>query len=148
MKNYILSISVLMFILSLTTGCGNPSVTGKVLLSDGTPVTVGKVYFEKGSFSATGTIKEDGSYKMGTEKDGDGVPPGKYKIAIMGAIKNKLPEDAKNDGKGGLGMVTVRAPVSFENLVAQKYTSVSTSGLEIEVKGSMKHDIVVEAPEK
>ena len=137
--------SLIAFSALFFVGCGDPSVSGKVLLTDGTPVTTGKVYFEKGSFAATGTIQKDGSYRMGTTKEGNGVPTGKYKVAIMGAVLNQFP-DSEKEQKGGLGMVTIRKPVVFQNLVDRKYTSVSTSGLEIEVKGSVKHDIIVEPP--
>ena len=144
---YLSILSLIAFFALFVVGCGDPSVSGKVLLADGTPVTAGKVYFESGSFAATGTIQKDGSYRMGTTKEGNGVPTGKYKVAIMGAVLNEFP-DSDKEQKGGLGMITIRKPIVFINLVDQKYTSVATSGLEIEVKGSMKHDIVVDPPAK
>ena len=129
-------------------GCGDLSVSGKVTLTDGTPVTTGKVYFEDGDFSATGDIQKDGSYRMGTVKDGSGVPPGHYKVAIMGALVNEFPEDNDNfDEEAARRGMLMRKPVIFHYLVHKKYTSVSTSGLTVDVKKSMKYDIVVEPPE-
>ncbi len=148
MKNRVLKSLLACPILFFIVGCGDPSVSGKVTLSDGTPVTTGKVYFENGGFAATGTINKDGSYRIGKNKDGDGVPRGQYKIAIMGAIINSFPDEPDNTQNVKMGGLIVRKPVTFQNLVHPKYTSVNTSGLEIEVKGSMKHDIVVEPPPK
>ena len=133
------------FVCLCFAGCGDVSVSGKVTLTDGTPVTKGKVYFEDGSFSATGDIQKDGSYRMGTTKDGDGVPPGQYKIAIMGAFLNEF-QDEDKPREQSMGNVVTHKPVIFQDLVHKKYTSVSTSGLTIDVKKSMKHDIVVEPP--
>lgn len=148
MKNRVLILLFACPLLFFIIGCGNPSVKGKVTLQDGTPVTVGKVYFENGAFAATGTIQKDGSYKMGTTKEGNGIPPGKYKIAIMGAIINKFPEVTEPKKPAKLGGFEARGPIEFTNLVHPKYTSINTSGLEVEVKGSMKYDIVVEPPSK
>ena len=128
-------------------GCGELSVTGKVTLTDGTPVTKGKVYFENGSFSATGDIQKDGSYRMGTGTKGNGIPPGQYKVAIMGAFVNEFRDNSDRPGQTGVGGLMTREPVLFQEMVHKKYTSISTSGLTVDVRKSMKHDIVVEPPQ-
>jgi len=129
-------------------GCGDISVSGKVTLTDGSPVTKGKVYFENGSFSATGDIQKDGSYQMGTTKKGNGIPPGTYKVAIMGAFVNTFNNDDNKPNKAGVGGLVTHKPVLFQEMVHKKYTSVSTSGLTVDVQKSMKHDIVLEPPAK
>ena len=66
-------------------GCGgNVSVTGKVFYEDDqTPLTSGIINFESDTFQARSGIRSDGSYRMGSAKEGDGVPPGKYRVVIM-----------------------------------------------------------------
>ena len=62
--------------------------------ADGELVTEGKVTFYPtgGGRPSHGTIGEDGTYTMMTEKLGDGVPPGSYKVTIE--AKKKLgPEE-------------------------------------------------------
>jgi hypothetical protein len=101
-------------------GCG-PSmypVRGKVILNDGTPVTTGMVIFEsKGEkpIVARGDIKPDGSYELSTNKPGDGVPPGKYRVHVTPPVHVNVEESAPK-------------PVFDE-----RYTKFETSGLEFEV---------------
>lgn len=77
-------------------GCGNTvcDVGGKVTFDDGQPVTGGYVYFDNGALSGRGTIQADGSYSMGMQKDGKGLPPGAYKVYVDGPLNNAadLPE--------------------------------------------------------
>jgi len=130
-------------------GCGNyVSVTGTVTLTDGTPVTRGTVLFEDGAFSATGTIQSDGSFRMGTTREGSGIPPGSYSIAIMGASVTDVPEYDPSQVITGLGAASSGRPsVVTRDLVHRRYTHVLTSGLTVDVTRSMRHDIVVSPPD-
>jgi hypothetical protein len=104
------------------TGCANKlyPVRGTVTFEDGTPVSAGLVVFEtqdgKHGVMARGRIQGDGSYQLSTERPGDGVPPGKYRVRLV------PPEPDVDSQK-------VRSP-SFD----KSYTNFATSGLEFEVK--------------
>ncbi|MDR1382300.1 MAG: hypothetical protein LBJ67_00420 [Planctomycetaceae bacterium] len=122
-------------------GCGkNVKVTGKVTFSDGSPLTVGTIYFTNGTVSAYGKINGNGAYKLGMIKEGDGIPPGSYQIYFTGATQPsgdpKL-QQTDEDGKPYAPQVLVIAP---------KYSTPEKSGLSCEVKGVMKHDITIEKP--
>ena len=116
--------------LCLFVGCGSPGpqVTGKVTFTDGSPLTVGEVFFDNGQILARARIKPDGTFSLGMTKDGEGVPVGSYKVSIFGAL------DFTNNPRFGDGVID------------EKYTNTSTSGLTYEVKSDQKNvfDIVVE----
>jgi hypothetical protein len=72
---------------ALFVGCsggGTVPVTGKVTLTDGTPVTAGHVEFstEDMKMSSSGEIGEDGTYTLSTYGQDDGCPPGKYRVMV------------------------------------------------------------------
>jgi hypothetical protein len=110
-------------------GCGSGyyPVRGKVTLEDGTPVRKGMVVFEnaEGTQMARGRIESDGSYRLSTAKPGDGVRPGRYRVAIAALDLTDVPDEKK------------RLPFDV------KYTRHQTSGLEIEVKAG-PNDIPIE----
>ncbi|MDR1385773.1 MAG: carboxypeptidase-like regulatory domain-containing protein [Planctomycetaceae bacterium] len=87
----IFGILFLMFLIFLTSGlsgCGkNIKIKGKVTLEDGTPVSNGTILFQGETRQAYGNIQEDGSYYLSSEKNGDGIPPGMYKVVIGGTYK-------------------------------------------------------------
>lgn len=77
-------------------GCGGVKtypVAGTVTWLDGTPakeLATGMVQFDlitddsKGKkFSPQGGIQNDGTYRLGTFKPGDGAPAGKYRVLVM-----------------------------------------------------------------
>jgi hypothetical protein len=109
---------------AVVAGCGPQSpfeyvpVSGKVTYEDGSPVTVGKVYFVPDAppkdgmhpRTATADLNADGTFASVTSyKPGDGIVPGKHKVAIMFA------EDANGNP-----------------LVAKDYTSFATSPLVVD----------------
>jgi hypothetical protein len=83
-------------------GCGGSSggaptmtvyeVKGRVLLSDGKPLSGGHVYFvaKDGATSSEGQIAPDGSFALATGRSGDGAPPGDYKVRIEPADTSVL----------------------------------------------------------
>jgi hypothetical protein len=103
-------------------GCGSGlyPVRGTVTLDDGTPVTKGLVVFERVDggppVTARGDIKGDGSYELSTNKPGDGVPPGRYKVVLNSMDLSDVPDEQK------------------ELPYSTKYLSPRTSDLEFEVK--------------
>lgn len=76
-------------LLVLAAGCagGKYPVEGRVVWSDGTPATELAGYgvefnAPEAKVSATGVVKPDGSFELGTDKPGDGVLPATYKVSI------------------------------------------------------------------
>ena len=130
MSNKAISIFTFILLLStlLVTGCGQPKVSGKVVFSDDqSPVTHGVVIFHGDNHIARGYIA-DGKYVMESLKKNDGLPPGKYRIAIK--------ETQVNIGPDAL-------PV-YKNLIDKKYESPDTSGLSLNVTKSQTFDIQVD----
>ena len=118
------------------SGCNNGrySVNGRVTYPDGSPLTEGNVIGQTGegaqSVTVQGTVKSDGSFSWGMERDGDGAPPGKYKVAV---IARGLGDRERSEGK--------------QPAVDPKFSNPQTSGIEFEVKpGSNKLDITVTRP--
>lgn len=71
------------------TGCGGGKhqIEGRVVWADGKPATELAGYsidFEshENKLSASGTIKSDGTFTLGTDRVADGVSTGTYKVAI------------------------------------------------------------------
>ena len=144
-----ITIVVPLLVLIFLAGCGDPKVTGKVTFPDGTPLTKGQVLFQKEGFVAAGDIRSDGTYSAGKNKDGDGLPPGKYEVFIAGATMAGELQNAPAPSEG-LGSADSRAHEMAEtiHLVHRKYTNPNTSGLTVEVKNkAVKFDITVEPPQ-
>lgn len=125
---FCLAVSVVFITLSI--GCGNPKISGKVVFSDDkTPLTHGEVIFYGDKNIARGKIQSDGRYVMGSEKIKDGLPKGEYRIAIKGTQINT------NFGKG--------LPI-FKSVIDAKYSNADTSGLTLNVTQSQSFDIEVD----
>jgi hypothetical protein len=134
MTNYKQNLLYVFIILCLPaiTGCGqNFKVTGRVTFSDGNPVEKGKVIFENDKVFYFGHVKKNGSFHLGVIKDGQGIPPGKYRVAV---------ESYDIEGKG-LDEVLI-------HFVAKKFRNSSTSGIEYDITGKTTDIlIVVDKPE-
>ena len=129
-----LSVVVFAFLVLFASGCGNKAyVQGKVHYPDGSPVSAGRVRFTAGDKSYSCKIASDGSYRIGSYRDGDGIPPGTYKISITGAYVFMDPPPGEP------------YPVSVQ-LVAKKYTDPGTSGIVCDTTASKNFDIAVEKP--
>src|SRR5207249_3341231 len=106
---------------------------GKVTLADGQPLAKGMVVFERrdggGVITARSDLKPDGSYQLGTNKPGDGVPTGKYRVLINPLEITDVPDEERK--------------LPFDN----KYLKFETSGLMFEVKaGPNDFPIKLDAP--
>jgi hypothetical protein len=114
----------------LIVGCGPSlqSVKGTVTLPDGKPATGSMVVFESQSsgaaVTARGDVQTDGSYTLSTLKPGDGVPPGKYRVAVVPPA-----------------MVSAEGP----NIVPfnPKFATFETSGLEFEVERGKQNEFPI-----
>lgn len=114
----------LLFCVALVTGCGDGTVqsSGTVKFSNGEPVPFGIIFFENPQFSYRGTI-QDGTYQIEGLKRGSGLPPGSYRVYVIGDN-----------------------PETELSLFDAKYTSPDTSGLVVEVEKGKENvfDITVE----
>jgi hypothetical protein len=130
---------IVFLILLLQTGCGNNvGLGGKVAFEDGQPLTAGTVCFETSTYLARGTIRENGTYTVGSVTPTDGIPPGNYNVYISNAVKYVGINEKTNEE-------------IWEPFIDKKFTSADTSGLTIDVSASTKKfDIVVTpyAPKK
>jgi hypothetical protein len=130
MQRYILIILFLFL-----TGCGQIKVSGKVTFPDGSPLTTGRVIFANETNNYSGKIRQDGSFSIGMLKDGQGIPRGKYKVAVVDAITEEFPEPRK--------------PPIVTYLIAQQFRSPTTSGIEYDIqKATTNISIVVERHKK
>jgi hypothetical protein len=128
--------AVFVVLLSLLTGCGGGTkvtqVTGRVTLADGAVPTGVYVMFldDVNKRSPSGIVGADGRYTLTTDKPDDGAPPGVYKISFA----PPSPADSNDP----------TPPTPFHD----KYLSVSTSGLEREVKPGQTNefDFVLDPP--
>ena len=134
MRWFRLAVPVLVVVFA---GCGGGKypVRGVVTLDDGKPLTRGLVVFERVDggppISARGDVGADGRFELSTEKPGDGVPAGKYKVLINPLDLSDVPDEQKK--------------LPFD----AKYMKFETSGLECEVKsGGTEFPITVTRPKK
>ena len=111
----------------VVTGCSQSGmesqVSGQVTL-DGRPIGPGVVVFANalpgGGNPSDGAIQPDGHYKLRTANT-KGLYPGKYKVSVSVIDEPTPPPGVRNMTPG-------------KQLVPEKYTDVSTSDLEFEVK--------------
>jgi len=96
------------FVLS---GCGDPSVSGTVRFSDGTPLRGGMVVLQNETSQGIGELRHDGTFTIYQYKSGDGLKQGKYRGCIIAAVVV--------DDQG-----------QTRSLVPDKYTDAATSGIE------------------
>jgi hypothetical protein len=126
MKNFM----YLLFVVLLLSGCDSKQqLTGKVTFSDGEPLTVGTVVFSTPTFISRANIGSGGTFNVGTNKEGDGIPPGTYKVFVIGA------EVADPKDSSGMSMLPI---------VAKEFTSESSTPLTVTIPGTKTFDIVVE----
>jgi hypothetical protein len=130
-------VAALAFLALPLAGCGPRfyPVRGTVTLEDGTPLDQGLVVFERVEggppVTARGNVGPDGRFELSTEKPGDGVPPGRYRVLVNPLDPSDLPDEQKK--------------LPFDN----RYMRFETSGLEYEVPGAgAEYAIKLDRPRK
>ncbi|MDR1960359.1 MAG: carboxypeptidase-like regulatory domain-containing protein [Planctomycetaceae bacterium] len=125
---------ILFLLLQGLLGCSHAiTVKGKVTFSDGTPLEIGKVVFENDQRTFTGKIQKEGTFSMGQLKEGQGIPPGKYRVYISEAFLEEFSPGSP------FPKVT--------QLIAKKYRKPQTSGLEYDIQEKTTDiSIVIEKP--
>ena len=124
-------------VLCLLAGCaggeGGQTVTGKVTLSDGTPLKKGVVNLANEKNSYRGAVTPEGQYTIEDVQSGD------YKVSISGAYDGgevtatadgHVPADAKP------------SPITY--LIDTKYENPDESGLTVKVPGD--YNLKVDKP--
>lgn len=114
------SVMVVAAALLALAGCGQGlyQVRGKVVWEDGTEareLAGGMVVAESadGTIGARGDIEKDGSFQLSTYKPGDGLVPGKHRVAVVEYSPREPPPPP---------------------IIDQKFSSIETSGLQINVE--------------
>ena len=118
LKHYCFFPIIILLALAIVGCGGNVGLRGTVVFSDdGSPVTAGMIAFLKDGKIARGTIREDGTYIVGFEREADGLPPGRYEVFL-----------------------TADVPVgeTSESLIDLRYSRPETSGITIDVDASTK----------
>ena len=144
MKNNVSKLLACMSVLMLVAclGCGGRAqVHGKVVFSDGSPLTYGTVNFTSGETICKGQIEKDGTFKMRTFKPGDGVPPGTYKVYITDTLQ--FEEAGTVEQKLGDDVVETQVLGQASNTIPPEYSNPDQSPIpQVTVKGSIK-DLVL-----
>jgi hypothetical protein len=129
--------SLLTLALVVLGGCGARKypVVGKVVYRDGTPFPGGMVIFSPmdptNPTGARGYIREDGSFELSTDKEGDGSLEGHYRALVRPPVPGG-PEDAARP---------------HLLLIEPRFTKFETSGLEFEVRpGKNEFTLTVDRP--
>jgi hypothetical protein len=125
---------LLLFIFLAIAGCGEIKVGGKVTFPDGTPLSTGKIIFSDATHTFTAKIHKDGSFSLGKLKDGEGIPAGHYKVGIGEAFTEEFPAADK--------------PPIVTYLIAEKFRSPETSGIEFDIQKKTTDIAIVVEPSK
>jgi len=116
-------------------GCGNsPRVQGTITYENGELLKEGLVVFESSTGTFFGDVRSNGTYSMGSTRNGQGIPPGEYKVYFQSA-QEEIGRDEDN------------RPL-YKDLLDSKFYSPNSSGLNCTVKGNTRFDIPVTRPGK
>ena len=137
--------------LLLFTGCGDGhpprySAGGTAKLADGTPLAGGRVEFQLANSlsapNAWATIQPNGSFQLGTFKEGDGALEGEYQVLIV-------PPSPPRDRNWEQGLLDGTPNAANVPRIDPRYRRFETSGLKFTVsRDSSKNQfqIIVEPP--
>ena len=129
-------------VLTLIVGCsGNVPLGGTVTFSDdGTPLTIGTVVLERDGRIARGILDENGRFVIGFEREGDGLPPGQYRVAVVGATRAIMVEREPMPGVPPSSTLA-----GYERFIDPRHESTETSGIVVDVDRTTRTlDIVVD----
>ncbi len=73
-----------------------------------------------------------GNFELKTYVDGDGAPPGKYRVSIVAASSGNTGGVTKDQPAGDNGLPTGQG-VAIPPAVTQKYQNVDTAGIEVTI---------------
>lgn len=95
-------------------------VSGKVVFPDGHPLEGGSIIFEsqEHGLSARSVINPDGTFKLGTYRQGDGAVAGEHRVAVVPPVNMEIDRDQS------------RPPP----IIHPKYSDIEVSGLDCTVE--------------
>lgn len=123
-------------LLAVLAGCGSDRVPtypvrGRVQFSDGDPVRLGTVELESLEFgtTASGKIRDDGSFVLGTYTPTDGAAAGKHRVIVVQIIVS--------DG-------TFEHTLDHGQPVPRRYCDYETSQLSAAVEATEQNELLIE----
>lgn len=124
-----------LFVFALvSTGCArNYPVKGRVEFGDGTPLAGGMVVLtsEDGKRCGYGILKGlDGRFEISFDKLDDGIPAGRYQVAISRPGRDTVTPDQ------------IRAAPGPDWGIKDKYTRSEESGLEVVIEGKLTDYVI------
>jgi len=121
-KNLFLLFAVVFLLVGIIGCSDHVGLSGKVVYSDnGEPVPSGEIQFTTPTFLARAIIR-NGSFTTGSYKEGDGLPPGTYNVAIVSVMLDEGNPEA--------------AP---KFLIDPKYADSKTSGLNVTIEATTRN---------
>jgi hypothetical protein len=98
-------------------GCSDKyPVHGKVLLSDGSPLTAGLVIFtdEQGTSGGYGAVAPDGSFEITYDNPRDGLPKGAYRVSVRPPSPWSMTDAQKKTAqpRGGIALKYLQSETS------------------------------------
>jgi len=134
MMKHKLLVILLAVTLPIMAGCGMPKVSGKVTFPDGAPLTTGTIFFEADQHTYQATIHRDGSFNMGVLRDGEGIPPGTYRVFVQAVSQESMAAHDENPD----------APLVY--LTDRKYASPRTSDIVYTIESTTRNISIVVSP--
>ena len=133
----------------LFAGCSDKIPFGGTVTysDDGSPLSMGTVYFEKDGFQARGVIDSGGHYALGTLKLKDGIPKGTYRVFLSGIVQTEripmAPVGSSHSVKPAMPRPlqpgqTLLGDILQTQLVDRKFTDPKTSELTVVVDGKTR----------
>ncbi|MCM2370327.1 hypothetical protein [Aporhodopirellula aestuarii] len=129
--------SILVLLVLAVAGCSDPGrdtypVSGLVKFADGTVLRDGSVEFEiigrQPAVTATGQIRPDGTFTLGTFAADDGALAGKHRVAVIHRYT--------------IGTGAERPGMIPESELHPRYRSFDTSGITLEVEPTENQIII------
>lgn len=145
--------SLVLFSACFVIGCGNSAVVkGTAKLADGTPIENGRVVFSNDKDQFMANIQPGGTFSPGRLQDGDGIPSGVYKIAVMGVQAKGALTSASSATPSGTApspqmMRQARQERVKDTLIHPRYENANTSGLTIDTSKTKTINLVLEPPQ-
>ena len=139
-SNRFLTFACLVVACAFFTACSkNVHVTGRVTFPDGTPLTIGSIYFTDDFILGRSDIDKNGEYSLHTFRKNDGIPKGIYNVYITGAF-NLV---------GGTENKTEFGDFSFKDIemvIDMQHTTPDTSGWVFDVQKNSVINLTVYPP--
>jgi len=125
-------------------GCGGKVIVkGTIKTKDGTLIENGTVIFRSDTEQYSADIQPGGTFSPGKFKDGDGIPPGVYKIGVM----NVRPKGEALPSAATPVVPLRQGESSSKGLIHSKYGDAITSGLTLDTSKTNTLDLVLDPPE-